>query len=78
MAQAAGYLARLLVTDAPYGHRLLTRIKRAKFRRPVRPGDSLRVNVRLLNRFNRSTAFTVTVGVETARMAEADFYFFHF
>ena len=78
MAQTAGALGRALEPGTPYRHRLMARIRRARFRRPVACGDQLKVKARLLNAYRRSIAFGVRVQSEGACIADAEFYFFRF
>lgn len=78
MAQAAGRLGQALEAGTPYRFCVLSRIKRARFRRAVHPGDQLRISTRLIKSFERSLALRVAVRTEAGRIANADFYFFRF
>ncbi len=71
MAQVAGVMTFL---GLPPGHRKLvyfTGIENAKFRRPVIPGDQLRVEMELLNRKNHFGTMSGRATVEGRLVAEA-------
>jgi 3-hydroxyacyl-[acyl-carrier-protein] dehydratase len=78
MAQAAGCLDKFLQADTPYQNRILTRIKRARFYRPVIAGDQLHIHVHLVKKIERHAAFSVQALVSKIRVSKAELYFFHF
>jgi 3-hydroxymyristoyl/3-hydroxydecanoyl-(acyl carrier protein) dehydratase len=78
MAQAAGRLGQTLEPGTDYRFRLLSRIKRARFRRRVLTGDQLRIQVNLIKIFNHALAIHAAVRTQAGRVADADFYFFRF
>jgi len=71
MAQVAGVM---IYRDMPNKDKKLiyfTGIENAKFRRPVLPGDQLRVEMRLLNRRNNFGKMSGQATVEEKLVAEA-------
>jgi 3-hydroxyacyl-[acyl-carrier-protein] dehydratase len=71
MAQAGGVL---LLPEVPDRDRLLmvfTGIKQAKFRRPVRPGDQLRIEAKVLNWKPRATRLDCQAHVDGKLACEA-------
>lgn len=71
MAQAAGVLA--IKTGSEGTGVLFMSIEKAKFRKPVVPGDQLRIEVKLLKQRNRVLKFTGRAYVEEKMVCEAEF-----
>jgi beta-hydroxyacyl-ACP dehydratase FabZ len=72
MAQVGGILiirAAKLDVGIPY----LMMIDKAKFRKVVRPGDQMRIEVELLQTRSRSAKFKGSISVDGAVVSEAEF-----
>ena len=72
LAQAAGLLISASVEHPERLLPYLVGIDGVKFRRPVVPGDSLRLDVELLHRRGRFWKFKGTASVEGERAADAE------
>ena len=71
MAQVGGVLVLRSVPDRANKLVLFGAIERAKFRRPVGPGDQLRIEVRVLNRKGSVCKMSGTATVDGILVAEA-------
>ena len=72
MAQSAGLLISLAAPEPGRLTSYLVGVDEAKFRRPVVPGDRLRIEVRLLLRRSRYWRFRTVASVEDDRVAQAE------
>jgi beta-hydroxyacyl-ACP dehydratase FabZ len=72
MAQVAGVLILKQMPDLKNKLVLLAAVESAKFRRPVRPGDTLRVEMRIVNRKARAAKVAGTATVDGETVAEAE------
>jgi 3-hydroxyacyl-[acyl-carrier-protein] dehydratase len=72
MAQAAGILA-YYSSEASYKSVYFMSIEKAKFRKPVVPGDQLRFEISLLHRRNNVWKFSGEAFVEDKVVSEAEF-----
>jgi 3-hydroxyacyl-[acyl-carrier-protein] dehydratase len=75
MAQVAGVMIYRNLPDKEKKLIYFTGIENAKFRRPVLPGDQLRVEMQLLNRRNNFGRMTGRATVEGKLVAEATVMF---
>lgn len=74
MAQTAGVLViRTLGAEAEGKHVLFMSIDNARFRRPVTPGDTLHIHVKVKQNRGAVWRFTGEVMVEGKKVAEAEF-----
>ena len=73
MAQAAGYLLVRSVqsTSGEVVAAALASVERAHFRRPVRPGDQLRITVEFLERTPNAAWFLARTAVEAGNTSSA-------
>ncbi len=71
MAQVAGVLVLSQLAD-PQKVVFLATIERAKFRRPVVPGDQLRIEMKVLKKKSRVAKMAGTATVEGQVVAEAE------
>ena len=72
MAQVAGVLVLSQIPDRKTKLVLLASINEAKFRKPVRPGDQLRIEMKVLKRKATIAKMSGTAMVEGAVVAEAE------
>ena len=72
MAQVGGVLARKTAMGKGRPTVFLTGIEKAKFRRPVVPGDQLRVEVEVIRRKDPFWKMTGKISVESSIVCEAD------
>jgi 3-hydroxyacyl-[acyl-carrier-protein] dehydratase len=72
MAQVAGVLVLSQIPDRATKLVLLASINEAKFRKPVRPGDQLRIEMKLSKRKATIAKMYGTATVEGAVVAEAE------
>src|ERR1700675_1222041 len=72
MAQVAGVLVLSQIPDRKNKVVLLAGVDGAKFRKPVRPGDQLRIEMKLLKRKAGIAKMAGTAMVEGAIVAEAE------
>ena len=72
MAQTAGVLVLKSIEDRERKLVLLVSIEQAKFRRPVSPGDQLRIEMTLLKRKASVAKMSGRATVEGALVAEAE------
>jgi beta-hydroxyacyl-ACP dehydratase FabZ len=72
MAQVAGVLVLSTIPDRHNKLVLLVSIDEAKFRRPVRPGDQLRIEMKVAKRKASVAKMYGTATVEGALVAEAE------
>lgn len=72
MAQVGGVLARRTVMGSGPPTVFLTGIEKAKFRRPVVPGDQLRVEVEVLRRKDPFWKMSGKILVESSMVCEAE------
>lgn len=71
MAQVAGVLVLSQIEDRQNKLVLMATIEEAKFRRPVRPGDQLRIEMKLLRRKASVAKMQGTATVNGTVVAEA-------
>jgi 3-hydroxyacyl-[acyl-carrier-protein] dehydratase len=71
MAQVAGVLVLSQIPDRKTKLVLLASVEEAKFRRPVRPGDQLRIEMKVLKRKSSLAKMSGTATVEGVVVAEA-------
>ena len=72
MAQVGGVLVLSKVEDRKKKLVLLAGVDAAKFRRPVRPGDQVRIEVKILRQKSSMVKVAGTATVEGAVVAEAE------
>jgi 3-hydroxyacyl-[acyl-carrier-protein] dehydratase len=72
LAQTAGILANMSA-ERKYKGVFFMSIERAKFRKPVVPGDQLRLEVELIKQRNTVQRFSGVAKVDDAVVAEAEF-----
>jgi len=73
MAQTAGLVA-LTALDDPEGHNVLfMSIENAKFRKPVRPGDQLKMHIEKIKERRNIYVFKGTAYVDDVLVSEAEF-----
>jgi 3-hydroxyacyl-[acyl-carrier-protein] dehydratase len=72
LAQTAGILANVS-SEKKYTGVFFMSIERAKFRKPVVPGDQLRLEVELIKQRNTVQRFSGVAKVDEAVVAEAEF-----
>jgi len=71
MAQVAGVLVLSTIPDRASKLVLLASVDEAKFRKPVRPGDQLRIEMNLLKRKSSIAKMSGTASVNGSVVAEA-------
>ena len=71
MAQVAGVLVLSTIPDRATKLVLLASVDEAKFRKPVRPGDQLRIEMNLLKRKSSIAKMSGTASVNGSVVAEA-------
>ncbi len=71
MAQVAGVLVLKSIPDRHSKLVLLASVDEAKFRRPVRPGDQLRIEMKMVSRKSTICKMTGKVTVDGVVVAEA-------
>ena len=71
MAQVAGVLVLKSIPDRHSKLVLLASVDEAKFRRPVRPGDQLRIEMKMVSRKSNICKMTGKVTVDGVVVAEA-------
>jgi len=71
MAQASGILGMEVFEDKKEREYLLMNIENAKFRRPVTPGDVLKIKVELLNKKGNIFKFEGVTTVDNVQVASA-------
>ena len=71
MAQVAGVLVLSQIPDRHKKLVLLASVEEAKFRKPVRPGDQLRIEMKVLKRKASIAKMSGTATVDGAVVAEA-------
>ena len=71
MAQVAGVLVLSQIPDRANKLVLLASVDEAKFRKPVRPGDQLRIEMKLLKRKSSIAKMSGTASVNGSVLAEA-------
>jgi 3-hydroxyacyl-[acyl-carrier-protein] dehydratase len=74
MAQVAGVLVLSQIPDRRSKLVLLAGVDGAKFRKPVRPGDQLRIEMKLLKRKAALAKMSGTATVDGALVAEAEMF----
>ncbi|WP_019218509.1 3-hydroxyacyl-ACP dehydratase FabZ [Bartonella florencae] len=72
MAQTAGAIALLALGNKQTNLVYLMTVDNAKFRKPVVPGDQLRIHVQLLKKRAGIRRFSCVAKVEDVRVAEAE------
>ncbi|MCZ2204175.1 3-hydroxyacyl-ACP dehydratase FabZ [Bartonella sp. A05] len=72
MAQTAGTISLLRLGDKKANLVYLMTVDNAKFRKPVVPGDQLRIHVQLLKKRSSVRRFLCIAEVEGVRVAEAE------
>ncbi|MBB4076762.1 3-hydroxyacyl-[acyl-carrier-protein] dehydratase [Bartonella fuyuanensis] len=72
MAQTAGAIALLKLGNRQTNLVYLMMVDNAKFRKPVMPGDQLKIHVRLLKKRSGMRRFSCVAKVEDVRVAEAE------
>jgi beta-hydroxyacyl-ACP dehydratase FabZ len=72
MAQVAGVLVLSQIPDRKSKQVLLAGVDAAKFRKPVRPGDQLRIEMKLSKRKSAAAKMSGTASVNGAVVAEAE------
>ncbi|AQX18240.1 3-hydroxyacyl-[acyl-carrier-protein] dehydratase [Bartonella sp. CDC_skunk] len=72
MAQTAGAISLLSLNSKELGLVYLMTVDNAKFRKPVTPGDQLKIHVRLLKKRSNIRRFLCIAKVEDVRVAEAE------
>lgn len=75
MAQVGGFLMYHTVEDAENKIPFFAGIDKAKFRKPVKPGDRLKVKAEVLRSRNRITKISAEGYVEDQLVAEAELMF---
>ncbi len=78
MAQTAGVLVQQLQASTMFPNRVLSRIRRARYYRPLEVGDILTLEVHLLKHLERHSAYRVEAYCATQKAGWAEMYFFHF
>ena len=74
MAQVAGVLVLSQIPDRKNKLVLLAGVDGAKFRKPVRPGDQLRIEMKLIKRKSTLAKMNGTASVDGAVVAEAEMF----
>jgi beta-hydroxyacyl-ACP dehydratase FabZ len=72
MAQVAGVLVLSQIPDRHTKLVLLASVEQAKFRKPVRPGDQLRIEMKVIKRKATIAKMSGTASVEGVVVAEAE------
>ncbi|WP_336279160.1 3-hydroxyacyl-ACP dehydratase FabZ [Bartonella sp. CB175] len=72
MAQTVGAISLLGVGNKEESLVYLMTVDNAKFRKPVVPGDQLRIHVKLLKKRSSVRRFSCVAEVESVRVAEAE------
>ncbi|HTD43218.1 MAG TPA: 3-hydroxyacyl-ACP dehydratase FabZ [Bryobacteraceae bacterium] len=72
MAQVAGVLVLSQIPDRKHKLVLLAGVDGAKFRKPVRPGDQLRIEMKLSKRKTTMAKMSGTASVDGVIVAEAE------
>ena len=72
MAQVAGVLVLSQIPDRKHKLVLLAGVDGAKFRKPVRPGDQLRIEMKLSKRKTTMAKMSGTASVDGVVVAEAE------
>lgn len=72
MAQTAGAIALLNLANKQTNLVYLMTVDNAKFRKPVMPGDQLKIHVQLLKKRAGMRRFSCVAKVEDVRVAEAE------
>jgi 3-hydroxyacyl-[acyl-carrier-protein] dehydratase len=72
MAQVAGVLVLSQIPDRKHKLVLLAGVNGAKFRKPVRPGDQLRIEMKLSKRKTTMAKMSGTASVDGVIVAEAE------
>ncbi|WP_336276849.1 3-hydroxyacyl-ACP dehydratase FabZ [Bartonella sp. CB178] len=72
MAQTAGAISLLKLVNRKTNLVYLMSVDNAKFRRPVVPGDQLKIHVQLLKKRSGMRRFSCIAKVEGVRVAEAE------
>jgi len=72
MAQVAGVLVLSQIPDRKSKLVLLASVEQAKFRKPVRPGDQLRIEMKVLKRKSTIAKMNGTASVNGVVVAEAE------
>ncbi|EJF80618.1 (3R)-hydroxymyristoyl-[acyl-carrier-protein] dehydratase [Bartonella sp. DB5-6] len=72
MAQTAGAISLLKLGDKQQNLVYLMTVDNAKFRKPVVPGDQLKIHVQLLKKRSGIRRFSCIAKVEDIRVAEAE------
>lgn len=72
MAQVAGVLVLSQIPDRKSKQVLLAGVDEAKFRKPVRPGDQLRIEMKLSRRKTSMAKMSGTASVDGVIVAEAE------
>ena len=72
MAQVAGVLVLSQISDRKSKQVLLAGVDEAKFRKPVRPGDQLRIEMKLSRRKTSMAKMSGTASVDGVIVAEAE------
>ncbi|MBX4336264.1 3-hydroxyacyl-ACP dehydratase FabZ [Bartonella raoultii] len=72
MAQTAGAISLLKLGDKQINFVYLMTVDNAKFRKPVMPGDQLKLHVELLKKRAGMRRFSCVAKVEDIRVAEAE------
>ncbi|MEQ1886306.1 MAG: 3-hydroxyacyl-ACP dehydratase FabZ [Bryobacteraceae bacterium] len=72
MAQTAGVLVLSYVADRKNKNILLAGVENARFRRPVRPGDQLRMEMKILKRKATLAKMSGVATVDGVPVAEAE------
>ncbi|PIT70082.1 3-hydroxyacyl-ACP dehydratase FabZ [Bartonella tribocorum] len=72
MAQTAGAIALLNLGNKQTNLVYLMTVDKAKFRKPVMPGDQLKIHVQLLKKRSGMRRFLCVAKVEDVRVAEAE------
>ncbi|WP_375686151.1 3-hydroxyacyl-ACP dehydratase FabZ [Bartonella sp. AP65SXKL] len=72
MAQTAGAIALLNLGNKQTNLVYLITVDNAKFRKPVMPGDQLKIHVQLLKKRSGMRRFSCVAKVEDVRVAEAE------
>lgn len=72
MAQTAGAISLLKLGGERVNFVYLTSVDHAKFRKPVIPGDQMKIHVQLLQRRSKIRRFSCIAEVENVRVSEAE------
>ncbi|MCZ2328361.1 3-hydroxyacyl-ACP dehydratase FabZ [Bartonella sp. F02] len=72
MAQTAGAISLLSLENKKSNLVYLMTVDKAKFRKPVIPGDQLRIRVQLLKKRSNVRRFSCVAEVDNIRVAEAE------